>query len=165
MNRFEKRKLKRNIYKHGNAIMYTAIFIMASIITIAAAANRTDKIAYVDGTQMVSTAKASVAIENSDNPKVASIETNIEAEMTAEEITTTTQETTEVQTEASVVLKIKITADSLNIRKEASTDSEAIGSAMMNQEFEVIAQNGDWIEIKLDGKSGFIKAEFAEIIE
>lgn len=172
MNRFEKRKLKRNIYKHGNAIMYTAIFVMASIITIAAAANRTDKIAYVDESQMVSTAKESVDMKNSENPKVAATETNTEEITTVQETTTELQETetievetfTEAATEA-VPQKVKITADSLNVRAQATTDSEPIGSAMMNQEFEVVSQSGEWIEIKFDDKNGFIKAEFAEIIE
>lgn len=170
MNRFEKRKLKRNIYKHGNTIMYTAIFVMASVITIAAAANRTDKIAYVDESQMVSTAKESVDMKNSENPKVAATETSTEE--TTEQVTTAVQETetteaentTEAETQE-VVKRVKITADSLNVRSEASTESEAIGSAMMDQEFEVVSQSSDWIQIKFDDKNGFIKAEFAEFVE
>lgn len=168
MNRFEKRKLKRNLYKHGNTIMYTAIFVMASIITIAAAANRTDKIAYVDDAQMASTAKESVDIKNSNNLKVAATEKNTEEEITTEKETTSVSETTtakEQMTEQVPVTKVRIAVDSLNIRSEASTDSEPIGSAEMNQEFEMVAQTGDWIEIKFNGTSGFIHAEFAEIVE
>ena len=164
MNRFEKRKLKGNIYKHGNTIMYIAIFVMASIITIAAAANRTDNIAYVDDTQMASTAKESVHIKNSTNPKVAATETITEAETFTEQSTTVVQKTTTTQAQTSaqpVVEKVRITVDSLNIRSQASTDSEPIGSAVMNQEFEVISQNGEWIEIEFDGKRGFIHSEFA----
>ncbi len=177
MERFEKRKLKSNIYKHGNAIMYTIIFVMASVITIAAAANRTDKIAYVDDSQLTSAATESVDIKNSSSQKVAATETFTsdadETEMTeaaTTEANTAETNTTEVQTSAQETeqtsgTKVKVTADSLNVRAEASLESETIGSAVMNQEFEVISINGDWLEINFDGKKGFINSEFVEFTE
>lgn len=173
MNRFEKRRLKRNIYKHGNAIMYIGIFVMASVITIAAAANRTDKIAYIDDTQIASTAKESVNIKNSDNQKVALAETGTEQNTTmqntsAENITTpqtTEPDTTPQVNEPAASAKIRITADSLNIRAEASKDSEPVGSAVQGQEFEVISHQGDWIKIDFGGMQGYISAEFAEVVE
>ena len=51
MNGYEKRKLKAMVYRHGNTIMYVAIFMIATVITIAAASNRIDKVAFVDESQ------------------------------------------------------------------------------------------------------------------
>jgi hypothetical protein len=156
--------------------MYITIFVMASIITIVAATNRTDKILYVDESAIASTEKESVAVTNSNTDKVASSETNsrendsiAETENTATEQTTepeTTQEqTTEAATEPVSATQIKITADTLKVRAEASQDAEMIGLVDMDDVFDVISQNGEWVEINYNGSTGYISAEFTEIIE
>lgn len=151
MKEYKIRKLKRNIYKYGNAIMYGVIFTVASIITIVAAANRTDNVAYVDESQLASSVDA-VDIENSETQKVAVNETTPEQEATSQE------------TEATVS-KVKITADSLNVRKEPSTDAEPLGEVVMNEEYEVVEHIGDWIKIKFNGDEGYISAAFAKAAE
>ncbi len=150
MNRFEKRKLKANLYKHGNTIMYVTIFVMASLITIAAAVNRTGKVDYIDESMIASTEKESVALKNSNTNKVAATETN--ASTTEAPIEETTQpQTTELQTESVSVAKLKVTADTLKVRAQASQESEMIGMVDRDQIFDVISQNGEWIEINYNG--------------
>lgn len=170
MNRFEKRKIKTTIYKHSNAIMYSAIFVLASIITIAAAMNRTDEIMYIDETKLAVTKEAVEVIEGEAN-KVAATET--EDQITTEAVTEMTSEAetepeitqapeTEPQTES---VRVKITADTLKVRKDASQDAEVLGLVGVDEEFEVISQNGQWVEIDYNGGSGFVSAEFVEIME
>ena len=176
MNKYEKRKLKANLYKHSNTIMYISIFVIVAIITTAAAANRTDKIAYIDESELSYTEKESVAIKNSKVQKVASVK-NSDEEATAEKVTeqetetvpeTTAVETTvaaETTTEQISAAKVKVTADTLCIRKEASQDAELIGMADMDDTYDVVSRSGEWIEINYEGTKGYINSEFTEITE
>lgn len=176
MNKYEKRKLKANLYKNSNTIMYISIFVIAAIITIAAAVNRTDKIAYIDESELSYTEKESVAIKNSKVWKVAS-EKNNEEEAMAEKITEresgTVPETTAVEaagaagttTEQISAVKVKVTADKLCVRKEASQDAELIGMADIDDTYDVVSRSDEWIEINYEGNKGYINSEFTEIIE
>ena len=171
MNRFEKRKLKTNLYKHGNAIMYVTIFVMASVITIAAAMNRTDDVMYIDETQLADVQKESVEIKNSSTNKVSSVETGTETttkvitEPETTERQTKKQQTTESRTEQTTGTKIRVTADTLKVRAEASQDSEMLGMVDMDSVFDVISQRGEWIEINYNGMTGYINSEFTEFVE
>ena len=151
MRDYKYRRLKRNIYKYGNAIMYGAIFTVASIITIVAAANRADNVAYVDQSQFTSSVD-SVDVENSETQKVAANETTADVEDTASEVVET-------------VNKVRITADSLNVRKAPSTDAEPMGEVVMNEEYEVVEHVGEWIKIKFNGDEGYISAAFARVVQ
>ena len=168
MNKFEKRKFKNNLYKHGNTIMYIAIFFIASVITIAAAVNRTDKTAFVDESKLASSETESLAIKNSKTNKVASTETAEQTTVSVE--TTRDQETTERQTNAaesgtSKSERVRVITETLYIRAESSTDAEIIGMAGMNDTYDVISRNGDWIEIDYDGTKGYINSEFTENVQ
>ena len=175
MNRYEKRKLKANLYKNSNTIMYVTIFVIAAMITIVAAMNRTDKIAYIDESQLTYTEKESVAIDNRKTRKVAATkmqtketvmeDTAVSETPMAETTVSETQEIVETATEPIAATKIKITADTLCVRAETSTDSEIVGLADMDDIYEVASQNGEWIEINYNGTKGYINSEFAEIIE
>lgn len=59
-----------------------------------------------------------------------------------------------------VVLRAVITADSLNIREQPSTDenSKVVGQAIQNERYEVLGQQDGWIQIY----SGYISADYAE---
>lgn len=151
MREYRYRRIKRNIYKYGNAIMYGVIFTVASIITIVAAANRADNIAYVDQSQLESSVDA-VDVENSETGKVAAKET-------------TSEQATTVEDSAVAVSKVRVTADSLNVRKTPSTDAEPLGEVVMNEEFEVVEHVGEWIKIKFNGDEGYISAAFARVVE
>lgn len=172
MNTFEKRKLKTNLYKHGNTIMYITIFVMASVITIAAAMNRTDEVMYVDETKLAEVPRESVEIKNSSTNKVSSMETDtkVVTEQKATETQTTQSQTkepqtTELRTEQTTGTKIRVTADTLKVRAEASQDSEMLGMVDMDSVFDVISQRGEWIEINYNGMTGYINSEFTEFVE
>lgn len=171
MKKVEIRKIKRNLYKHGNAIMYTVIFALASIITIAAATNRTDKVLYVDESSPVLAEQESVALENTESNKVAATDAesdtvpNVTSNEAEPEVTTVVEETTEPATTPIAALQAKITADTLKVRAETSTEAEVLGMVDMDDLFEVISQTDEWIEINYNGRGGYISAEFAEIVE
>ena len=75
-NRLERKKRiernrKRRLYRNVNNLMYAGIFVMAAIITIAAAVSRNNKIEYVDTAQMASTESIRVNNSNTDRRRVA----------------------------------------------------------------------------------------------
>lgn len=180
-NRLERKKRiernrKRRLYRSVNNLMYAGIFVMAAIITIAAAVSRNNKIEYVDTAQMAST--ESIRVNNSNTDKVAAkagettkkskkkvvtteeaVEstTSVEAETTTEPETTTTGENN-----LELGGRIKITADTLYVREEASADSSVLGMASTGDEFYVLGKEGDWVLVNYQGNDGYIKAEFAE---
>jgi hypothetical protein len=172
MNRFEKRKLKTGVYRHVNALMYTCIFTIASIITIAAAVNRTDNIMYIDEEQAISTVKESVAFTDKDVQKVA-----IGEEETLDDTTTGTPEditesltepdvtTAETATDRSSGGSIKVVADTLNVRIAAGEDAEVLGMIDQDDIYEMISNQGEWIEINYNGNNGFVKSEYVEVIQ
>ena len=152
-NRLERKKRiernrKRRLYRNVNNLMYAGIFVMAAIITIAAAVSRNNKIEYVDTAQMASTEKKVVTTEE------AVESTTAEAETTTEPETTTTRENN-----LELGGRIKITADTLYVREEASADSSVLGMASTGDEFYVLGKEGDWVLVNYQGN---IKAEFAE---
>lgn len=172
MNRFEKRKIKTGIYKHVNALMYTCIFAVASIITIAAAINRTDNIMYIDEEQAVSTVKESVAFTDKDTQKVAIGESETDEETSADIPEDTTDAWTQPDTtvadmagNSSAGGSVKVIVDTLNVRADASEDAEVLGMIDLDDIYEIISQQGDWIEINYNGNNGFVKSEYVQIIQ
>ena len=89
--------------------MYICIFAAASVITIASVAGRTEKVVLVDQSQIAVTERESIAMKDKDTQKVAAQE---EAEETEKEQESGTQAT--------------IRVDVLNVRSEASQESEAL---------------------------------------
>lgn len=150
MKEYKIKKYKRIIYKYGNAIMYGVIFTVASIITIVAAANRADNVAYVDESQLMSYVDE-VDIKNEESQMVAVNET-------------TEQTETEVQPQTNSSM-VKITADSLNVRKTPSTDGEPMGEVVMNEVYEVIAHEGEWVKIKFGNEEGYVNAAYVSVTE
>jgi hypothetical protein len=80
-----------------------------------------------------------------------------EAETTTEPETTTTGENN-----LELGGRIKITADTLYVREEASADSSVLGMASTGDEFYVLGKEGDWVLVNYQGNDGYIKAEFAQ---
>ena len=179
-NRLERKKRiernrKRRLYRNVNNLMYAGIFVMAAIITIAAAVSRNNKIEYVDTAQMAST--ESIRVNNSNTDKVAAkaeettkkskkkvVTTEEAVESTTAEAETTTEPETTTTRENNLELggRIKITADTLYVREEASADSSVLGMASTGDEFYVLGKEGDWVLVNYQGNDGYIKAEFAE---
>lgn len=167
MNRFEKRRLKRNIYKHANAIMYTLIFVMASLITIVAAVYRND-VSYVDESQLTVTVKKdAIEITNGESIRVAATG-NVEpsAETTQPETTVeNTTEAAETENTNSGVAKIKVTADTLLVRSQPSQDAEILGTLDQNDVLDAVSVSGEWIAISFEGQTGYVSADFVETVE
>ncbi len=63
---------------------------------------------------------------------------------------------------------LRVTADSgLNVRKEASTDSEILGLAENGSRLALLledAQNG-WYQVQYEGRAAYVSADYAEVIE
>lgn len=74
---------------------------------------------------------------------------------------------TPVPVEKVKVATINDIDDSLNVRSEASTDSEILGTAEAGEAFEVVAQDdtSEWVEISYFGQNAYVFAEFVTISE
>ncbi|MBR0092937.1 MAG: SH3 domain-containing protein [Lachnospiraceae bacterium] len=81
---------------------------------------------------------------------------NAEAQANA---SATTAMTTQTQPLTDVYLQAK---EGVNIRKEASADSELVGHANTGQTFKLLAVEGDWSRIEYNGGEAFVKSEFFE---
>ena len=69
-----------------------------------------------------------------------------------------TQESTNVQTSGTVKV-----IDNVKIRKGASTDSEALATAYIGQELELVMKQADgWTKIKYDGQIAYVKSDYVE---
>ena len=174
-NRLERKKRiernrKRRLYRNVNNLMYAGIFVMAAIITIAAAVSRNNKIEYVDTAQMAST--ESIRVNNSNTDKVAAKAEETTKKSKKKVVTTeeAVESTTSVEAETTTTGennlelggRIKITADTLYVREEASADSSVLGMASTGDEFYVLGKEGDWVLVNYQGNDGYIKAEFAQ---
>ena len=73
-----------------------------------------------------------------------------------------TVEDTHIETENTTGSKIVINTDILNVRKDATEDSEALGIAEQGDEFDIIAEDGEWIEIDYNGNNGYVKQEYVQ---
>ena len=181
MNRFEKRRVKQNIYKHANAIMYTLIFVMASAITIVAAVSRND-VQYVDENTLSTVAKDAIEVHNGESIKVAAtgideptVETTQE-EMTQEETTqdevrqeeTTVENTTkaaETNKADSNAAKVKVTADTLMVRSAPSEDAQVLGTLDQDDTLDAVSISGGWVTIEFEGQQGYISSAYVDIPE
>ncbi len=57
-----------------------------------------------------------------------------------------------------------IQVDALNVRQEQSTESECIGSVSAGQEYDVISETEEWIEIQYkEDVVGFVSAEYVKV--
>lgn len=149
MNKYLKRRLKRNIYKHGNLIIYVGIFAIASIVTLVAVASRSDRDVFINKSQVAVTELESIAMKDKDTQKVAA----------KGQIVDETIKDSEPESGSRVTIKV----DTLNVRSEASQEAEPLGIVDKGETFQIISQNEQWIEIEYNGNNGFVKAEFVEI--
>ena len=59
----------------------------------------------------------------------------------------------------------KITASSLRLREEPSTESDVITQISENEEVEILEESGDWYHIKYGNNEGYVSSEYVEIQE
>jgi len=55
--------------------------------------------------------------------------------------------------------------DGLNVRDEASTDSAVMTQVLKGEELDFVSDQGEWIEIDLDGESAYVAAEYVTVEE
>lgn len=53
-----------------------------------------------------------------------------------------------------------VDADELNLRAEPSRDSDIIGEYIGGQVLEILGETGEWYEVKIDGKTGYMVQEY-----
>lgn len=58
-----------------------------------------------------------------------------------------------------------ITTEGLNLRKEASTESNIIEVLNKNDKVELISEDGEWCKVKHNSNEGYVKKEYIEINE
>jgi len=58
----------------------------------------------------------------------------------------------------------KLTGDRVNIRSKPNTSSEIVGTYKKNTEMTVIGINSGWYKVKHDGKTGYVRSDFMDII-
>ncbi len=56
-----------------------------------------------------------------------------------------------------------VTTDGLNLRREASTDSEVMDIIDINKEVEYVEEQGNWYKVKYNGMTGYISKDYAKI--
>lgn len=57
----------------------------------------------------------------------------------------------------------KVQAETLRVRKNASTESKIIALASKDDKLKVKKQNGDWAKVKVDGKTGYVSKDYAKV--
>ncbi len=58
---------------------------------------------------------------------------------------------------------VTVTADRLNIRKEASASSKAVGVVDQNETLSFVSESGDWFQVRTGSKEGFVSKEFVAL--
>ncbi len=59
---------------------------------------------------------------------------------------------------------VEITTETLNLRKEASTDSDIVALISIGDECEVLGEEGDWYKVQYGEYKGYISKEYAKVI-
>lgn len=58
-----------------------------------------------------------------------------------------------------------VTADTLNLRSEASTDSSIVKLLNQGEEVDVISEEGDWLRVSSDGTEGYVSKDYVQVNE
>lgn len=59
---------------------------------------------------------------------------------------------------------VRVTADTLNIRRGPSTDTDAIAMLSKGVECEVLGEEGDWYQIQYQRYTGYVSKEYVEVV-
>ena len=59
---------------------------------------------------------------------------------------------------------VEITTETLNLRKEASTDSDIVAQISVGEECEVLEEEEDWYQVKYGEYTGYISKEYTKLI-
>jgi len=61
------------------------------------------------------------------------------------------------------VLTAYANTETLRVRQEPSLDAGIVGLLANGQAVEAIAEEGDWVKVSYEGKTGFVKAEYVKV--
>lgn len=62
------------------------------------------------------------------------------------------------------LLSAKVTAQTLNVREEPTTDSDIVGQAAKGESYPVLSEDGGWAQIQLSAEvSGYVSTEYAKV--
>ncbi len=60
----------------------------------------------------------------------------------------------------------EVKADRLNVRKDATTDSDRMGYIDNGEKVKVLEELGDWLKVQyVEGKEGYVAAEYVQVLE
>jgi uncharacterized protein YgiM (DUF1202 family) len=117
------------------------------------------------------------AVENWKNTVLAIEESEAGTESTeavpedtqAEPVTEAQEEPQEVQEEQQeetpeeeTVVQVRTTGNSLNVRSEASADSESLGKVEKGTVFTKLGESGEWTQIDYNGTPAYVKTEYVQ---
>lgn len=71
-------------------------------------------------------------------------------------------EEAEDEPQEETVVKVSITVNSLNVRSEASTDSDSLGKVSMGETFTKLGESGEWTKIDYNGTPAYVKTEYVQ---
>jgi hypothetical protein len=112
------------------------------------------------------------AVENWKNTVLAIEESEAETENTeaatedtqAEPVTEAQEESQEEPEEVQEepVVQVRTTGNSLNVRSEASADSESLGKVEKGTVFTKLGESGEWTQIDYNGTPAYVKTEYVQ---
>ncbi len=70
-----------------------------------------------------------------------------------------------IPTSKSMATTAVVNTDTLNLRKEASTDSTVLELLNLGEKLDVIEQSGDWVKIRIRGITGYVHKDYVKIEE
>ncbi len=70
-------------------------------------------------------------------------------------------------TPAPAAKAVRITGDEVNVRKEASTDSDVLGTVEEGDKLALLAENaqGEWYNVQFEGSGAYVYADFGEVVD
>jgi hypothetical protein len=74
----------------------------------------------------------------------------------------TPDETVPEETVQETVQQVEITGESLNVRAEASKDSENLGKAPKGSVYTKLGESGEWTQIDYNGTAAYVKTEYVK---
>lgn len=62
-------------------------------------------------------------------------------------------------------VKVKVISNSVNVRSSADTNSESLGKVKKDETYMRLGTEGDWSLIDYNGRNGYVKSEFLEVVQ
>ncbi|MCC8137569.1 MAG: C40 family peptidase [Clostridiales bacterium] len=129
--------------------------------------SETDSVVIAEGKADTADAKTETAAETAETVSETADAGETSAE-TADASADETEAETETETETEPVYDTSMSGETafgqcdnyINVRSDASTDSEVVGKIYNNNSVTILGQLGDWYEIQSGNVTGYVKADF-----